>query len=131
MTNAASDLAKASLAGMSVEKGQTSAADKSVGPHRADPSPLPGAPPSGRQQASRAVLIGVPASAPRQNPPEVVPAPPTPPIAIPLRVAISPVAADGEASGANLAMRCAQRAARAARPAVAQGCFRLSVARAE
>jgi len=123
MTNAASDLAKASLAGFPAANARAVAEHKGVAPR--DPNEaamLPHAPQQGRyapdpvagpQQGGRSVLIGVPASAPRQNPPEVVLPPPTPPVAIPLRVAISPVAADGETSGANLAMRCALLPARA------------------
>ena len=125
MTNAASDLAKASLAGF--HAGSCRAADKFVAPQDSGAMLLDALnlgrsaldQPAGVKQAARGVHIGVPATAPRQNPPEVVPPPPTPPIAVPLRAAISPVAADGEASGANLAMRCAA-VAHALLPALAR-----------
>ena len=118
MTNAASDLAKASLAGFCAESGRAASAVKAVAPDRSGAALLDAlnlgrsAPdqPAPAKQGARDVHIGVPAHKPAQtrtNPPEVVPPPPTPPVAIPLRVAISPVAADGETSGANLAMRCA------------------------
>lgn len=122
MTNPASDLSKASLAGFSPGAGCAERAVKAVAPQG---EAVAGAAlldalklgrsaldqPAPTKLGARGVHIGVPAAAPRQNPPEVVPPPPTPPVAIPLRVAISPVAADGETSGANLAMRCAPQIA--------------------